>query len=282
MGLTIHYELFGERPGTYSFARVGVHEARRLVALLRREALKLSFERVGDLVELSGAEAVWNRPADERPQTQAEGWACHARHYVWEDYDGRHVGHPVPARHIIAFGVDVGPGSESCSFGLALYPKTVRVKRPERLIRTSRSKRRAGGPRFELRPEHYARLRTGVGGWYWGDFCKTIYAANPEHGGVRNFLRCHLSVVWLLDRAAELGFGVEVNDEGDYWSSRQPQALAEYAGEWNEAVADFARDLYAQAHPEEPLTLDVDAPVSLERPRSRVRAGAVRRRAPAN
>jgi hypothetical protein len=56
--------------------------------------------------------------------------------------------------------------------------------------------------------------------WSWRSFCKTQYASNPQLGGVQGFLRCHLSVIRLLDAAQELGILGEVNDEGGYWERR--------------------------------------------------------------
>jgi hypothetical protein len=102
-------------------------------------------------------------------------------------------------RQLIAFRVHPAAGSESAEFGLARYPRHP--------------------------------------GWLWRAFCKTQYASAPQHGGLTNFLRCHVSLVKLLDRALELGLAVEVSDEGRYWDERDTHALAREIGQWNELVA---------------------------------------------
>jgi hypothetical protein len=79
----------------------------------------------------------------------------------------------VPPQRGAAIRVDPGPGCESATFGLARYPAKVRV-----------------GKRM---------IATGLAGWSWQAFCKTQYASDPRHGGLENFLRCHLGVVALLD-----------------------------------------------------------------------------------
>ncbi len=86
-------------------------------------------------------------------------------------------------------------------------------------------------------------IRTRLSGWFWGSFCKTQYASNPEHGGVPHFLRCHLAVVKLLDRAKELGILESVSDEGDYWEDRDVESLARHVGEWNSMLAGWAGQL---------------------------------------
>ena len=83
-------------------------------------------------------------------------------------------------------------------------------------------------------------------GWLWTSFCKTQYASNPKLGGVENFLRCHLSLIRLLDHARELGMLKHVSDEGGYWEKRDVQALVQEVGEWNEAIAGFAGQLKDQ------------------------------------
>ena len=102
-------------------------------------------------------------------------------------------------KQLFAFRVHPAPGCESAEFGLARYP------------------RRAG--------------------WSWRAFCKTQYASAPQHGGLSNFLRCHISLIKLLDHALELGLAVKVSDEGSYWNQRDTRALAGEIGQWNELVA---------------------------------------------
>jgi len=53
-------------------------------------------------------------------------------------------------------------------------------------------------------------------GYSWEASCKTAYA----EGDGLNFLRCHLSVIAMLDHAQELGVLRWVDDEGGYWGRR--------------------------------------------------------------
>jgi hypothetical protein len=111
---------------------------------------------------------------------------------------------------------------------------------------------------------------TNLSGWYWRSFCKTQYASNAECGGIPNFLRCHISVITLLDRIAKIpGVRVGVDDEGRYGPSTysddwkeahaagrkptyrrhkgqyNPAALAKEVGEWNTMIAGFTGALSA-------------------------------------
>jgi hypothetical protein len=73
--------------------------------------------------------------------------------------------------------------------------------------------------------------------WFWHHCCKTQYASvvSWEH-----LIKCHTSLVSLLDHAIELGIGVVVRDEGHYWETRDEARLiaeTEYMNQW---VASFA------------------------------------------
>jgi hypothetical protein len=76
--------------------------------------------------------------------------------------------------------------------------------------------------------------------WKGGSFCKTQYASDPQCGGAANFLRAHLSVVGVLDRAKELNIVERVSDEGEFWEKRDIKALMQEIGEWNAMIAGFA------------------------------------------
>jgi hypothetical protein len=120
--------------------------------------------------------------------------------------------HVSPTR-LIAFSTWPGEGCEEANFGLCQYPATI---------------------------EHQGkRIRTKFTGWRWHSFCKTQYASDPNCGGVENFLRCHLSVVALLDRAKELGCLEEVSDEGQFWEKRNVEELVKEIGSWNQMIAAF-------------------------------------------
>ena len=103
---------------------------------------------------------------------------------------------------VFAFPTHPGDGCEAANFGLCRYP--------------------------------------GSDEWRWSSFCKTQYASNHEYGGVENFLRYHLMVISILDKAKELGFEVDVSDEGNYWDKRDIKALAKEIGEWDAMMAAFA------------------------------------------
>ena len=75
------------------------------------------------------------------------------------------------------------------------------------------------------------------GGWHWGSFCKTQFASDPTCGGVPHFLRCHLSVIKLLDHARQLGILGDVMDEGGFWDQREVPTLARQVGQWNATIA---------------------------------------------
>lgn len=199
MGLTIHYQL-------HSTSR-SAKKARQLLDQLRQKALDLPFKEVGEIVELDGDTADFDKSDRDDPNR----WLLiQAGQYVERDEHHYRVN---PLR-VIAFSTWPGKGSEPANFGLAVYPKTIE----------------ADGK----------KIRTGLGDWSWGSFCKTQYASNPECGGVENFLRSHLAVVKLLDHAKELGILKEVSDEGDYWQKRDMKALAAEVGDWNTLIAGWA------------------------------------------
>lgn len=189
-------------------------DARQLLERLRQRALDLPVSGVGPLIELAGIDCDFN----QQPQDHPNRWLLIQ---AGEDVqrDNRFV--MVPPKRLIAFNVDVGDGSEPANFGLCQYPGTVDF---------------CG-----------KRVRTKLPGWRWRSFCKTQYASNPNCGGIENFLRCHLSVVALLDHAKTLGILEDVSDEGDYWIKRDVEALAKEVGGWNEMIASGAgrlRDLF--------------------------------------
>jgi len=113
------------------------------------------------------------------------------------------------------FGLHV-PGSETAFFGVARLPDTFEHR----------------GVRLAV-PQHRGR-------WFGDWHCKTQYASDPALGGNENFLRAHLSVVAVLDAARELGFGLEVDDEGTYWESRSVPALLTELDRNNRLVAGLA------------------------------------------
>jgi hypothetical protein len=218
MGLTIHYGL--------STDRTDVESARSLVQSMHQLAKQLPFQEVGDIVELQGDECDHNQGDDERRWLKIQ-----AGQYVER---GENFFKVAPS-HIIAFTTIPGEGSEPANVGLCRYPEFVEIERPRK-----------------------QRLRTNLLGWSWKSFCKTQYASAPAAGGVANFVRCHLSIVELLDAIQKRQLAkVEVNDASDYWDHRDVRKLAETVGEWNEMVAAVAgqfKDAAGGVQLEAPIT----------------------------
>jgi hypothetical protein len=202
MGLTIHYSL---RSTARSPTKV-----REVIRNLRSRALDLPFERVDEIIELKGTECDFQQHGDESPHR----WLLiQARQLVPDprDQDCRYAVNP---QHVIAFSTWPGHGCEEANFGLCRYPATLQVGRW--VQRT---------------------IRTHLGPWCWGSFCKTEYASNRACGGMPNFIRCHLAVIAMLDQARTLGILDQVSDEGDYWENRDVPALARTVGQWNASIA---------------------------------------------
>ncbi len=68
----------------------------------------------------------------------------------------------------------------------------------------------------------------------WTSFCKTQFA---NEFGIANFLRAHMTVCAILEKAQDVGFKVTVKDEGDFWTKRDVKALAETVGQWDQMIA---------------------------------------------
>jgi hypothetical protein len=126
--------------------------------------------------------------------------------------------------HIIAFSTRPGAGCEEADFGLCRFPETIEVDDP-------------------LRPGRKQKIPTGFDAWAWGSSCKTQFASNPKHGGIQNFLHCHLTVIRMLEYARELGILDSVYDGGQYWKRRDVKALALEVEDCIELVAAWAGHL---------------------------------------
>jgi len=209
MGLTIHWNL-------RSNAR-SQKQAHEKIDRLHSRALDLPFEQVGDIVELTGPECDFENCEQDDPNR----WLLiQAGQYLERPAAGGSYSDNVAPTHLIAFETLPGDGCEAANFGFCKYPARIEVDDGER-----RGRRKI--------------IRTKLSGWNWSSFCKTQYASNPECGGVQNFLRCHLSVVSLLDHARSLGILEDVSDEGSFWEQRDVQALAREVGSWNDLIAGF-------------------------------------------
>jgi len=103
----------------------------------------------------------------------------------------------VPARDGWLVDVCPGNGCESVLLALCQYPREI--------------------------PFRGETLATGyTGGWLFHGHCKTQFAA--EHGW-EHFLRCHKAVVTILEFCQQIGFAMEVTDEGGYWETRSEEKL---------------------------------------------------------
>lgn len=207
MGLTIHYHLKSQM-------RI-IENVRKRMEKLRQFAMDIPFEEVDDhLFELVGNECDFNQCDDE----DENRWLLiQAQQYVdiKDPYGGPYTtSYGITPKHIIGFKTWPGEGCEDANFGLCLYPAT-----------------------FTDRYDH--TLPTKLHGWRWKSFCKTQYASHPDCGGIKNFLKCHLLVIAMLDEAKRLKLLDYVSDEGNYWDKRNLEALAKESEEWDQMIAGF-------------------------------------------
>ena len=227
MGLTIHYSF--KAPGCEA-------QARELVHALHQTAQDLPFKQLGQVVELAGEQC----DADKRASDDQLRWLLiQATGSVEFKPPGRNGNadysswYNVAPSRLIGFDTWPGEGCEAANFGLGQYPS--------------------------VRQTGHGPLRTGLSGWRWSSFCKTQYASSPKCGGVPNFLRCHLTVIAMLDRAKALGCLDRVSDEGGFWEKRNLPALVQEIGSWNEMIAAFGgklKDLVGDG------ALRVDSPIT--------------------
>src|SRR5271165_7027497 len=163
MVTTIHFELQ---------AKTRSHEkARRVVERIRQRAMDLAFERVSEVVELSGRDC---DPNSYDPDDGLEDLPIRCLRTI--PVGDREI--TVIPNHIICFSATVGLGCEVLNVGLATYPAAVHVRGK--------------------------MVRTGLKGWLWSSDCMTHYASMEEYGGIHNCVRCHRTVVSVLDYADEI------------------------------------------------------------------------------
>ncbi len=297
MGLTIHYGL--------SSTTRSADRAKALVEQMRQLALDLSFERVDEQVQHLGPDACQKPLDDLRPNqdlfsTVLDG--CKSVSVPWHRKQSARI--TVQPLEIFSFWTIPGPGSEWASFGLARYPAEIEVtyspQDDDRFIKTIKTDcstrwefdwgrwrqwlRSNGHSHFDNpqneKFQEKRKIKTGLGtGWRYSTFCKTQYASDPECGGIPNFIRCHLSVIHLLDRIAELPtLKIEVQDEGKYgrsyyaddpWAEKRVytwhdgkydvKALVEEVAEWNTMIATTFGAL-------SDVLKAIDSPLALESP----------------
>jgi hypothetical protein len=239
MRMGIHYSLrtAGENPA----------DCRNLLVKLRERALNLPLGEVGPIQEWTGSECHY-RHASHRGAER--GLLKHAE--TWRD-DPRREGHIRVLRplHVLAFTAWTGLGCDDAHFALCQYPSLQAVP----------DDHRKHGPQS---------LPEAQRDWHYACYCETGIAAGSRCGGIRNFLRCHLLVIALLDYALELGILESVDDSGGYWRHRQPAALGRKLGKWDESLAVWSKDLQERLHSEERWTIAEDPEIAPLDPRRKM------------
>ena len=209
MGLHLCYELALDpaTPESTVIARI---------AALREQALALPFDAVSDVVRLTEDDLATRRPLRGLAFMQLEDVAQHSAVWARQELYRRQFGNSADDGYAdaaetpmtvptLAFGFAVAPGRrcEPAAFGLTSLPGA-----------------EGKGAR-----------------WWWHHCCKTQYASvvSDDH-----LLRCHGSLVAMLDAAERTGVEIVVRDETGYWESRDPRQLFDAVGRMNQIVARFA------------------------------------------
>lgn len=237
MGLTINYKF--DLPGT-----LPVDEIRKQLNIFRQRCMDLPFENVSDMAEFTGEDCDFEK---HRHNNDVCWLLINANHHYpfklvggkpvyTEGSEADHWMNVIPT-HIIAFSTLVGEGCESAEFGLCRLPQFVTIT---------------------IDGIRYRRPMPEADKWTWHSFCKTQYASDPRCGGAQNFLKCHFTVIKALDIAKEVGFDVTVNDEGDYWKTRDHVLLLKNVGAYNEMIAGLAGQIEAAA---KAAGMTVEAPI---------------------
>jgi hypothetical protein len=185
--------------------------ARKLIESLHQAAQDLPLKELGEIIDLTGDACRF----DLRDKNDPLRWLLIQAEQSVEINTGSYT--RVSPTKVIAFTTWPGEGCEEANFGLCQYPATVETSE--------------------------GRIHTQLSGWSWSSFCKTQYASDPNCGGVKNFLQCHLALIALLDQAKKLGCLAKVSDESHFWEKRDVEALVKEIGSWNEMIAAFGGKL---------------------------------------
>lgn len=211
MGVTIDYS-FKAHP-------CDEERARALVYKLRQRALDLPFLEVGEIREFDEDEVDFRK----LPNTHPDVWLFIQAFKDFEPDPNSNSGYWLSPTKLIVFTTRPGAGAEPAFFGLGRYPD--HVTEMDRTV----------DPPVKVR-----KIPTKFGDWTWKSFCKTQFASRVECGGVRNFLRTHMTLIKMLDYAKELGILEEVNDGGEYWEKRDLEVLASEMNLINTAISLFS------------------------------------------
>lgn len=208
---------------TLSLNSATIEEVRAKIMTIRNIALKFPLVQVGGLVELAGEDCIFKPKEHNNPNTYLKLRALKMVGLTEEEENDPNNYYGINPKYLIAFDTLPGPGSESATFGLATYEE------------------------IEERND-----------WSLGGFCKTQYASNPEYGGLENFIRCHKFIVEMLDEIQKLGISCEVQDEGEYWESRNLDDLMGNLQQYNFFVAALVGTFKNQSNQEVNI---IEAPV---------------------
>lgn len=212
MGLTIHYRLSAP-------AGAGPVEVQRLMAAANLAA----WRRTGPKGFRTGGWGGWDR---ERRQ-----WARRWRMIPL----GQRIGvFGLPVRSVFEleiepvdgwmFEVDAGRDCEPLRVALCRYPASVPMPwqlAAELGLKDCRRRVSTGLPRR----------------WHFRGFAKTQFAS--LHGW-EHFRRCHTGIIDYLAELRTLGWGVRIDDEGEYWPRRSLAKLRRNIDEMNGVVAAAA------------------------------------------
>ena len=131
---------------------------------------------------------------------QKERDVTNRMHKVGRNHTTRYI--PIPAEEGSVLLIDVGAGCQFLALSLCKYPGQWRCQHGHSFHRW------------------YSTKITDE--WQFGWFCKTQFAG--QHGPA-HFLRCHKSVISLLDFCRKAGLDVSVRDEAGYWEQRDESEL---------------------------------------------------------
>ncbi len=282
MGLTVHYGL--------KTTQKDPDKVKALLEKMRQIALDLPFEKVGPIRRAS--QKLLKTPIEDlrgKPGFEMILDGLRSIELPWTKKTHKHKSGgtsssscsvDIQPLEMFSFDIIPGPGSEWISLGFCLYPSEVEVTYKPKNDRKFNTyfedggmgvfrfdwtkwdrwlKKNNNGMRTPVCYEKQIKMKTRMGGWRWGSFCKTQYASDPQCGGIPNFIRCHVGLIYLLDQIKKLPtVKVDYDDEGNYgrsyytddWKVPNPvytwhdgkysvPELIKEIGEWNEMIASM-------------------------------------------
>jgi hypothetical protein len=211
MGITIDY--------TFKAHPCDEEQARALVYKLRQRCLDLPFLEVGEIREFGEDEVDFRL----LPRTSPDVWLFIQAARSFSPEPESASGYWIEPSKLIVFTTRPGAGAEPAFFGLGVY--TDHVHEWDRSVDP---------------PVFVKEIPTNFGDWSWSSFCKTQFASREECGGVRNFIRTHMTLIKVLDYAKELGILEKVNDGAEYWETRDLDKLVSEMSIINAAISAFS------------------------------------------